>query len=336
MLGISNQLIISFIEAGIILGFTFNLISNKQLINTNNKILIFISAVILCTYLILTLLNSIPLVVALLQLKWLFYLMLFSIFKFPTFLKIDNLNTLLLFLVIYAYDYLVNNNPRPNFITENNFELLMVLILYILSLFKNKKQLFTSLTTFLIVIISGSKSAIFSFILITFIYFFKSNKKLFFTFLISFFSLIFFYFPQLNFDIQELDRFIMFKEWLSLIKEKTLLDLLLPNLFPQEVNLNLSNLTYYEDLEIEKKAYSTHFHLMNLRLIYDFGIIGFMFSYYFTYKVLTFFVEKHTSILILLLVFLNGMSVSGLNNSFWFFSLVILSQKKIYDKNIWL
>lgn len=277
--------------------------------------------------------------------KILFYL-LFSImlassklkFSIYCYLKIYKFIVLLFFSEYLITQCLgINHKFRPNLFVENNFEIIFLIILQITSElifnFKCKKySIMVCLTVFLSMSISGVASYLFYL-------FYKNlffNKKYFLsimTVIISFIlvSILFsFRYNNLDYsDYSSIDRIMFFNIFLDELSNDYFWSLLIGKDFMTPLSYqNAVHLEFYSrlfsNIDIHL-VYSVIFHALNLRLIYDFGLLGVLFVYLAIFEILkSAGADCKISVLICSILFLSGFSVSSLNSSIIMLGFIIL------------
>ncbi|WKB82832.1 hypothetical protein QYR09_07285 [Cellulophaga lytica] len=254
-----------------------------------------------------------------------------------------------LFLIKYIVSIVFFGNNRPIVFYENNYELMLLSLLFYL---KNiivlegvsvKDQVFLST----IFILSGSKSGILILLFILSIVNYKYLAKKahiivpFVLLLIITTIIIFKKRMGGTFDIEKIDRFKFLMVFLSEIKDWSILDFLFgADRITALSSFACSKLGYYQSLfsySGDGSCYSVIFHSFILRVIYDHGIFGLLFMCYFIYKILKIsgFTKKQCYT-ILVIALLNGLSVSSFNSIYFVlgivFYLTINKQANIYKK----
>ena len=249
--------------------------------------------------------------------------------------------TLLLLLLLFATKYGYSRalkldlllGSRPGIYTENNFELILLLIIYYLaapSLGKLRAGYFFLLA--LIVAMSGSRSAVLGLVIV---YIFTFFQKLDFKFIISTLALIiitalaFYIFSQRNSgSIEDIDRYRFLMIFLEETKEWDLINILLGSrpLTPFS-SYSCSALGFYKSLfsfSGDGTCYSVILHSYLLRVIFDHGILGFYFVLYFVWYGLSIAQYSTRQKLCIISVLLaSGLSVSSLNSIYVAIALAI-------------
>jgi len=231
---------------------------------------------------------------------------------------------------------------RPSLYIENNFELVMLLILYIvknsLDVKFNKNDF---VFVFMIFILSGSRSGIFSFFCALFLFDFgPSNKikplKYLFILLGGLFTVYIFASRMGGGNINEIDRVIFLKCFLYEIKYWNWRNYIFGNLPLTPVSQTTAiTLSYYKHLFSDHEhliAYSVLFHSYILRVIYDHGFLTLVIVFS---NVLNLLIKKgfnrNVSLSIIGIIFLNALSVSSLNSIFIIFPLFMIITLDVKD-----
>ena len=130
-------------------------------------------------------------------------------------------------------------------------------------------------------------------------------------------------------DFSSIDRIMFFNIFLDEISNNYFSNLLVGKDFMTPLSYqNAVHLEFYTRLfsDIDKHlVYSVIFHALNLRLIYDFGLLGILFVYLTIYKIQNLAgADCKLSSLICSILFLSGLSVSSFNSSIIMLSFIIL------------
>ncbi|PMH28222.1 hypothetical protein BCU71_06530 [Vibrio lentus] len=229
-------------------------------------------------------------------------------------------------LIVLGYD-------RPMLLVENNYELLMLIMFYAFISVYYTKNVKLSLMLYFVVFVSGSRSALVTLMAVEFI---LNSKRIDFMFFIkSIIGLICLYIAQLVFisrmgelSIDEIDRVRFFLYFLNELKNYDFYNLL----FGVHSYVPLDSDTCF-DLKFYKSffdkntgdCYSSIFHAFNIRIIYDHGLLVMVVYFIVLIKVLFDNLESRSLILSLFTsIFLNGMSVSSLNNFYAVFPICVI------------
>ncbi|POJ92727.1 hypothetical protein [Klebsiella pneumoniae] len=232
----------------------------------------------------------------------------------------------LLFFIKYSMDKFVVGITRPTVLIENYFELIMLIMLYyFINIIKKEPVMINTGMMMLICVISGSRSSLLA-LMIAILFSLDRTinfKKLIYILLIPIAGLAVFaiFQERLSHDgytsYEQIDRFRFLLEFLSstsnwpwwrfVIGAEPLTPL---------TPLSCYNLSSYVDLfsySGDGTCYSVILHSFLLRVIYDHGLLGFMFLM----GVVTIYLNKFSlkaKICILLIIISTALSVSSLNN----------------------
>ncbi|TVZ08244.1 hypothetical protein JM80_0728 [Cellulophaga sp. RHA_52] len=239
------------------------------------------------------------------------------------------------FLIKYITSIVFFGNNRPIVFYENNYELMLLSLLFYL---KNivvqegvsvKDQVFLST----IFILSGSKSGIlillFMLSIINYKYLAKKAHIIVpFVFVLTI-TAIFIFKQRMGgtFDIEKIDRFKFLMVFLSEVEDWSILDFLIgADRITSLSSFACGKLGYYQSLfsySGDGSCYSVIFHSFILRVIYDHGIFGLLFMCYFVYKILKVsgFTKKQCYT-VLGIALLNGLSVSSFNSIYFVLGVV--------------
>ena len=238
--------------------------------------------------------------------------------------------TSVLMFVKYSISHLMSLNDRPFLFTENNFEL--VIPLGLLFCYHNKSRGLT-IILLLVILMSGSKSAIGSLILLPIISYAYSQN-----FLLKFVlaTLLFLVIANLvKFGIfDEVDRFVYITNIYSFY------DFSAVNLLFGDFQVNpLLNKTCeaFKYMGPEKViheggkyiCYSRVANFTSIRLFIDFGIFFGICFYFFWFVNLKKLFPKKIAVNLFLIGFLNGLSVSGFGNPFYLIMLLLIYSSSV-------
>lgn len=243
--------------------------------------------------------------------------------------------TIIIFLVSYSLQSLLGEE-RPNIFVENNFEIPFVLLFVGLLFFLNdrRKNLFF-LFALLIIFMSGSRSGLFSLFACSIIFYFKNYKMILALTGLFSFSILYFFYEILP----PTDRLFFFEAFFQTFTSRSIENILFGNLYLIELDPHTCyRFRYYSELfsfQSSSTCYSNIFHMMNIRVINDFGLVGLTLFFLIINSSLKKICTYKAADLITLLFLLNGFSVSGLNNNLLFLGAVIVafSMNKSIIKN---
>ena len=222
---------------------------------------------------------------------------------------------------------------RPSLFYENNFELVMPIILFSVLRYYGVGLSILYTTMFVAaVFLSKSISAI-VLLIVTFSFLFRSSTFLGRCFYIVAFSVLVgfaIYLISHRIDsLASIDRIIFLQVFLGEFREFTALEILIgkPAISPLSTT-SCQSLMFYESLfssTDSEVCYSVILHSFIIRTLYDHGMLGlFCVILGYTYLVNRVFRDLRISIFLVGLVFLNGLSVSSFNNVFFAFSVVLI------------
>lgn len=198
---------------------------------------------------------------------------------------------LIAMLVKYSYSVLLKiddlQGDRPGVFTENNFELMMI-IMFHSALFKIDKDLFKKLIPLVlfIVFLSSSRSAMLAYFVSVGVLLFPNRKEQLPVFILIFISTIFlmlYVFQERMTDdgFDSIDRLKLLHFFLYEIENWNFLNFIFGAPPLQDLSFfTCSSLPYYEklfSLSGEQKCYSVILHSYIMRAIFDHGLLGLIF-----------------------------------------------------------
>ncbi|MBT2918462.1 hypothetical protein [Vibrio anguillarum] len=286
----------------------------------------------------------------LLAYKSYFYIIILSFFCGKKFFHEDDIKKLYhfllaCFLVKYVVWHLVSDSDRPGLFSENNFEVLFLLLLTI-AIYKLSERLsvfeLTALTA--IVFLSGSRSGSLAFlVMLIFLYIkeinFSTIIKLFLIGIISVGVGVIFISRMDVSNLESIDRFVFFQSLLLSIKDFSIIEYFwgttpLTALPP----VVCSQLSYYDVLFSKNNdgtCYSVVLHSYIMRTFYDHGIIGIIFLFYAINRFLiSSKIDPRVRIATISIIFINGLSVSALNTVHCMLGLIIILSVYCEDDKI--
>lgn len=239
----------------------------------------------------------------------------------------------------YVYSLLFQITHRPGLLTENNFELVLLLLLFLAKRsFENRVVYLDYILLFLILVLSGSRSAILC--MIPLLWFERFGENLIYKsikyigFLFAFIlALLVIYFRMEGMSIEDVDRVKFLSVFLQEIEGWSFWNYLFGNPpITALSNANCSFLNYYEKLFSDintNLCYSVVLHSHILRSILDHGILGLLFIYLYLFRILQLsMLDKKIIYPTLLILLINSLSVSSFNSVFAIFGLLILINLK--------
>lgn len=276
------------------------------------------------------------------------YLGIFLIFKRNELINIQTLYWLFLFLcfatlIKYFSGVFFFSVPRPGLLYENNSELLLLIVLffYLCSCHQkvqNNKVWFLLLLT-IITILSGSRSA--SLILFaTYIFSIRFSFGSFLFGLSIFFSLILFQYFSRGFGLEQVDRFRFLLDFWDIYSNASFYTMVFGTEpitpLPHEVCVKYS---FYENLLSKNDTcFSVVFHSFIMRSLFDHGILWSIIIVFGYYSVISREISRNFALYILVIAFLNGLSVSSYNSIFLNIAilLILISRKNRFYKGFFM
>lgn len=229
---------------------------------------------------------------------------------------------LIAFFLIYFVKRVLLGIGRPFVYGENNFELMLVFIsfysLMVKELLTNIKLWW--LLLFGIVILSGSKSGL---LILLFLIFYKLNFQIIYIFILGLIIIIFL--GVLSSYISSLDRFVFLLSAINSIKIKEVIELFLPlQLLPlnQESCTALSFYTGSMNPD-SNDCYPKILHIWLLSSFLNHGLIVIVLYLKIFYELLKNYFKKDYLFLFAVPI-INGLSVSGFDSIWYFFSLILI------------
>lgn len=247
---------------------------------------------------------------------------------------------LFLFLVKYGYSRFLNITERPGIYTENNFELIFILLFYyaiVDDLNENKLKFFFIVS--LIVTLSGSRSALLALIVVyCFVFLSELNLKTIMyvvCFILLLFLTVFIIAQRSVGGVEDIDRFLFLTVFMDEIRNWGISEFIFGSqaLTPLS-SKSCSILSFYEDLfsySRDGNCYSVILHSYLLRLVFDHGIFGVFFIFSFIAYGLKMAGYKSKEICCVMgVVISTGLSVSSVNSIYVAMALLIMFS---YNKN---
>ncbi len=254
---------------------------------------------------------------------------------------------IVLFAMLFKYGYskAFGFSSRPGLYMENNFELVFALLLYFTCDYAGKiKGDFYFVMLVVLVVISGSRSVLLSLMIL---YVYKYFKTFGIKTLIAGILLpvllavgVFVFIERLDGGgIEDIDRFKFLTVFLYDVSDWNILRYLYGNVSLQPLSLPACmDLSYYQNLfsySRDNSCYSVILHSYILRVIYDHGLLGFVFISLFFYNSLrSSGYDKRSVFCILMLLLSCSLSVSSVNSVYVVLGMVFLlgvERRKIND-----
>lgn len=241
---------------------------------------------------------------------------------------------LIAYLIVYSYQVFFTDINRPYFLAENNFEIMFICLVFLLKSFSCKPPTFLETIVFVSIgVLSGSRSGLVltgvSLIVSNYKYIsFKNitfNLLVFLLFIYSLYEILIY--DLINFSLDDIDRYLFFESFFNVYLESEFLNIIFgqPRItpLPHEVCqtfLSYSNL--FSNIN-DGTCYSVIWHTFIARILYDHGLIGFLFLIFSLFTFLRNLGYKREVIFtVIIIVFLNGLSVSSMNSVFFFLSML--------------
>lgn len=248
---------------------------------------------------------------------------------------------LCLFLAIYSVKKFALGIDRPIVLTENNFELLLVCILfYQACLVRDTINIGEMITLGVIVFISGSRSSALCFAIIIAFLLIRGAPRRRDLFAIGgllgavVMGAVLFQLRSGTGAVEDIDRvrfFFIFKEaieswnfWQYLVGEPRVTAL------PQWACNQLSAYRGLFSYRGDGTCYSVILHSFDMRVIYDHGLVGLAFIIGALWKILD-NVSPKVRLCMVVLLLVNGLSVSAINNVYFALSLVFIAGRRKDD-----
>lgn len=238
----------------------------------------------------------------------------------------------------YSYHVFLGISDRPGLLTENNFELMFFLCLFILTASLRPMYIYELILVFFVVAISGSRSAALGLVVVVLILNIKVQgpaKK--FSALIKpvmvFICIGAFFFVFLSrlggFSISSFDRFFFLLRFLDEVEYRGWFNFIFGSglLTPLQDQV-CADLDYYKSLfsfSGDGSCYSVIFHSAMMRILIDHGILLFLIFLYHIYFLLKGSIGIRNSTAFVALIIVNSLSVSSVFSVFfaWAFFLAL-------------
>ena len=236
---------------------------------------------------------------------------------------------LFLFLMKYLFSRLLGVDNRPGVFIENNFEIMSLLLFYSFLIgFDNNIGKKTHLLLFVIVVLSGSRSGIVTFIVCYIINQASFNRKIIFHFFLVVLGLVCSYFlfkaRLAGNELTEIDRLKFLHVFIYEIKSFSTYNILFgADIISELSHYSCSLLSFYQQLFYQESCYSVVMHGFVLRTLHDHGLVFSSIIVILYFNILRNNGMKKKYILtVFAIAFLNGLSVSSMNSIY--FALPIL------------
>lgn len=270
--------------------------------------------------------------------KSIFYLAVFCLFVGKNIFNVDFLYSffkfiLIVFLIKYILWLLFGPFNRPGVFFENNFELPLLLLIYLTLInYEVKVDLKYVAVMFFVFLLSGSLSGFLSLAAMFLILNLSKVDKYIILKIISLSIILLFLMFVINSrvtNIEALDRFVFLQELIYNIKSENLINLLIGNIGLHPLKQDTCNmLSFYSSLfshNNDGTCYSVILHSYILRIIYDHGFLGLITIFSILLVILN---RASISVKVILSVMaviaINSLSVSGVSNTFIAVGVILL------------
>lgn len=245
------------------------------------------------------------------------------------------------FLVLFASVYTIKRfllaEPRPIVLAENNFELILVSLVFYGAYLVDAKVRIHQLVLFgYIVALSSSRSSavVAIVVLLSCVEFKKIRRRdllVLVGIVVSAIVAFFIFESRSTKGLEGIDRYKFFQEFLYATRKWGVFDFLVgaPRMtaLPREVCAHLSYYAQLFSYAGDGRCYSVVFHSFDMRAVFDHGLLGLGYLIYCVRLILVGIGDRGRRCVIAVLV-LTGMSVSSLNNVYVAISLAILASTR--------
>jgi hypothetical protein len=246
---------------------------------------------------------------------------------------------IIVFIFKYSFMKFIEGVNRPEFISESNFELSMILIVSFFIFYFSKKISYVNLSlVFLIVLLSGSRSAFLGLIPFVFLCFSraelgKSLRYIVISFIVFAVLLLTAILAPRILSFDSIDRltflFILFDE----VQSWTFFEFLFGTdpITPLK-DASCHRLRHFEGKfasDGSGKCYAVILHSFFMRLFFNHGVIGLFVTMASLYSIIRSRFDTHFTLGIMFFVCTSSLSVSGMSNVFIVFSLCLLFISKL-------
>ncbi len=266
--------------------------------------------------------------------KWLFFLSALIVIKkelqlSDAFVRKIYLTLLFSISASYIIQTVLNGlDSRPTLIIENNYECALLIGLFVVNISNanlslSRKNLTVNAVLVLTILMSQSRSALITLVLVALVIFLKSenSKKRIFPgiiLVIGCVSLVIYTFNNRGTSLGNLDRFRFLNLFLGEFEAKSNISKFFGNWVIQPLNPEVCiQLRFYsslQDNEILGSCYSVVFHSYLIRAVHDFGLLGTILIFFSYGKFLYSRLEKNAATCLFFIAVTNSLSVSGINN----------------------
>ena len=229
-------------------------------------------------------------------------------------------------LSIFFVAYIIDSHRRPYIFVENNFEIVLPILVALPSVLNQRKNINDYLCIFLVLAITLLSKSLVGIGCLGSVFFIRYLQLKF----LSILSVIFIsgvslvaatlIFLQRGVDINSIDRILFYEAAILHLKSATQIQLLFGNLYNGPLNeVSCQLLQSYSNMILEDgSCYSRILHAFNLRILVDYGICGALLLFIFLIFGITRSLNNvRFGLAVFVVGFVNGMSVSGFNNTFY-------------------
>lgn len=271
------------------------------------------------------------------------YLMVFLSLRLEPFIRIQWLYLIfvtILFSILLKYTIgkTFYDIKRPGLLYENNFELLLVNLLFFFLYYsypaiKKYALLFVLLIAF-VTIASGSRSAALC-LMMTLMFIYKGGFRKVIIITPIFIILLLYQIYSRGLNIEVIDRFNFLIHFISLYRNFSFFEFLFGSVpitaLPSDVCAKFEFYkALFSDLD-SLKCYSVVFHSFILRALFDHGLVGLISLFLIYHRVISKKMGSYFASYAVLLAVINGLSVSSLNSIY--FNLPLLMIFLVVEKN---
>lgn len=267
---------------------------------------------------------------------YLFFLTFLTNKKLMSYRSVNRLSMALfgIFTLKYFLMIVLGLDFRPILYMENNFELMLLYSLYLVRYSVTKKNyLFLLGLVGLITVLSLSRSSLLMYsVLVLFVIHDSFKKTRVFIIpgaMLVLGGIVYYIFTQRSSSLEDIDRYRFMLIWWTNVQDWNFLQWLVGAERITPLNgYSCGMMNYFKimfSFSGDGSCYSVVLHSFIFRALYDHGVLGFLFIILATYLLLIKSkVRKDISIVFLIIVFINGLSVSSFNNLFFAISMVFL------------
>lgn len=241
---------------------------------------------------------------------------------------------LISYLVVYTYQLIFKDINRPYLLAENNFEIMFVSLLFILRSFLNKPPSILETIVFISIgILSGSRSGL----VLVGVSLIASNYKnisskniglyilVLSIFIISLYEILIY--GLINSSLEDIDRYLFFLSFVNVYLESEFFYILFgqPRItaLPFDVCQEFSSYSNLFSHLNNGTCYSVIWHSFITRALYDHGLVGFFLLIFSLFNLLSNIgYSRGLIFIVILVILLNGLSVSSMNSVFFLISMV--------------